>query len=360
MPAVHTGVERASPNDVAPSVAPVKIWACIGGGLLMTEAVLTVRWITGPDFTRIPSGPDSPPRWMQTVLTVGQCVLPLLAIGSAYWFLVRPWRRERRLTTTGLMWIAFLLAAPYDMMGNYWQYWFTYNSSLVNVGSIVGSIPGHLSHHSATSNDTFPILLLGPAYVTVFMLAAVSGAGLMRAAKRHWPNLGSLRLITLCVTAMFTFDLVMEGFIFMPMGFWSFGGGHLAINASEYYRFPVQEALLAGFLFASWGCLLYFVNDRGETLVERGVSRREPSNCRKTLLRGLAMVAAIHLSWLLLYHVPAGLLAIQSPQWPKQIEKLSYFTNGTCGVEVDRACPGPRTPIGRPDAYINYEDQLVP
>jgi hypothetical protein len=78
-----------------------------------------------------------------------------------------------------------------------------------------------------------------------------------------------------------------------------------------------------------------------------------------TLMRGLAIVAAIHLSWLLLYHLPAGLLAIQAPQRPKQIEKLSHFTSGTCGAAVDRACPGPNTPIGRPGAYINYEGALV-
>jgi hypothetical protein len=68
----------------------------------------------------------------------------------------------------------------------------------------------------------------------------------------------------------------------------------------------------------------------------------------------------MNLGFLFTYHVPTGLLALNTTAWPRDVQNRSYFTNRVCGALVDRACPGPHTPIsppGRP--YLNYEGQLV-
>lgn len=41
-------------------VRPIKVWAVAGGALLALQLYVWVRWITGPYFERVPSGPSEP------------------------------------------------------------------------------------------------------------------------------------------------------------------------------------------------------------------------------------------------------------------------------------------------------------
>ena len=53
--AAEVGAQVASP------VRPVKIWAVAGGALLALQLYVWIRWITGPYFERVPTGPSDPP-----------------------------------------------------------------------------------------------------------------------------------------------------------------------------------------------------------------------------------------------------------------------------------------------------------
>src|SRR5262249_49969168 len=62
-------------GDVASQVKPVKIWAAIGGALLLLQLYVWIRWITGPYFTRVPAGPSDPPTYMKVMLTANAVVM---------------------------------------------------------------------------------------------------------------------------------------------------------------------------------------------------------------------------------------------------------------------------------------------
>ena len=99
--------------------APVKVWALAGGLLLVFQFYVITSWLLGPNFKRVPSGPSVPPGWMKAFLIGWQIVpIPLMVV-ILYWFLVRPWRREGRPTTDGLLCLAFLFVSFQDPLINH-------------------------------------------------------------------------------------------------------------------------------------------------------------------------------------------------------------------------------------------------
>jgi hypothetical protein len=46
--------------EVHPTAKPVKIWAVVGGALLVLQLYVWTRWITGPYFERVPASMPCP------------------------------------------------------------------------------------------------------------------------------------------------------------------------------------------------------------------------------------------------------------------------------------------------------------
>ena len=286
---------------------PVKLWATLGAALLALELFFLGKWVTGPNFTPVESGPDLPPEWMRVVLIVGQVLFVAGALVFIYRLLVLPWLRERRVTTDGLLVIAALLASPFDMFSNYWHYWFTYDSYLLDEGSIMSELPGVVQPHGAGVGEAWPILLIPGAYVVIFVGLAIIGCAAMRWAKRRWPGIGAVTLIAFCFVLTMLLYLVIDGLICMPLGFWAFQGGRWPLlNGDTYYKYPAQEMVTAGAVFTIFTCWRYFVNDRGQTIAERGIDRVKAPVAGKTALRGLALYAVVMLGMFATYHIPTG------------------------------------------------------
>jgi hypothetical protein len=296
---------------------------------------------------------------MKAILLGGEIVFPLAAVFSLYWYLIRPSRRGRGLTFDGMLWIAFLLAAPWDCLSAYTSNWFTYNSWLVNRGSVLSSLPGVLSVQQHGAGVAWSLLIIPPIYVALLPPMAWVGCWYLRALKRRFPQLGPARLVGLACLFACVADVVLEGLLFTRLGFYSFGGGHWLIGGGHYYQYPVHEGLLAIFAFAPFICLRYFVNDSGESFAERGSGRLSGGAFRTKLVRALAVIAVVHLG-LLAYHVSASVVALHPGQWPKDVQDRSYFTNNICGPRVNRACPGPKTPLSSPGKpYLSYRCRLI-
>tara|TARA_B110000503_G_scaffold141977_2_gene237238 strand:- start:1203 stop:1736 length:534 start_codon:yes stop_codon:yes gene_type:complete len=122
----------------------IKYWALAGAVLLVFELWILFQWVTGPNFTPVLSGPDLPPVWMRIVFRTSKVVSVFGKFACIYFFLVKPWIRERRVTIAGLLFTALVFASPWDNLSNYLQYWFTYNSYLINFGSPMAELPGCL------------------------------------------------------------------------------------------------------------------------------------------------------------------------------------------------------------------------
>jgi hypothetical protein len=328
---------------------PVKIWATLGGLILAFIVWVLFRWITGPYFQRVQPGPDPLPGWMKANLIFWQIASPLAAIALLVHFVARPLLRRRPLSTDGLFIIAFATLWFQDPLCNYAGSWVTYNAWMFNMGSWHASVPGSVSYAAPGHMLAEPLLLIPALYVYFFWLACVGGAWVMRRAAARWPQSAKLTLIGVCLATMVAFDLVLEGLIWMPGGVWALPGGVPILFSGSFHQFTLNEWLPVSATLAAVASIRYFRDDRGMTIGERGADRLTATGGRRTAVRLLGVIAAVHLAMLGFYTLPNIFFGMNAYEWPVEIQNRSYLTDGICGPRTDRACPGPTVPNLRND-----------
>ena len=341
--------------------APVTWWALIGGICLVFEAYVMIRWVTGPYFETVGTGPSTPPTWMKAILISWQAIGIPVALGVLYWTLVRPWRRDRRITFDGLLTISCLLVVWQDPLSSYFNHWYAYNAYLVNMGSWVKGIPGWMSYAAPGHMDLEPIIWTPFLYIYFFFGAAVFGCWVMRKAHERRPQMGNISLLLCAFAAGMVCDIVGEGLLIMPAGVYTYAGGHWAIFPHAYHKFPITEAFTVGALFAGLAGLRYFKDDQGRTMVERGVDKLRVSERRKNLLRFAAVTGMVNVLVMCCYNIPNGVIGAHSTAWPRDIQDRSYFTGGMCGPGTNRACPGPAVPLvrGNNSPFLTTQGKLA-
>ena len=179
--------------QVQPKVKPIHIWATIGGAILAFQLYVWIRWLTGPNFERVPAGVSDPPTLMKVVLTTWTAVIIIGLPISLYYFIVRPWRRERRITLDGMLLVSCGLMFFQDPLLNYFNTWSTYNTWMWNRGSWVQDIPGWQSYGEPGRMMAEPLLMNAPGYSFGVLLCTILGCWVMRKAKQRWPNISNLR-----------------------------------------------------------------------------------------------------------------------------------------------------------------------
>jgi Spirocyclase AveC-like len=338
-PRVETVTAR--PIESAPSfrrVLAVNWWAGLGAAVILAEAVVLIAWISSRWFHHVSSGPTPVPEYMKIGMIAWQVVLPISGLTLIYLFIVRPWRRERRLTTYGLLVFAFSTLWFQDPLSAYGGEWFTYNAYQVNMGSWVHQIPGWLAPGTPSHQIAYPLLVVPGAYITIFLLVSFLGSRLMAAVKARRPHTGRVTLVATCLVAMALFDVVFEGLVFMPLGAWEYPGGHWAIFPTTFHKYPLNEAITTGMLFTSFASITYFVDDRGFTLAERGAESLRATPARAWAIRALAVSGMVALAMFLCYNVTNFFFGLHGTNWPRDIQKRSYLTY-TCGPLAGRSCP---------------------
>ena len=345
------------------SFNPVQTWAFLGGAILAVQLYVWAKWVTGPYFVRVPPGPSDPPTWMKTVLTVWTGVICIGLPVALYYIVIKPWRRERRITTDGMLLVAFGLLFFQDPLLNYLNTWCTYNTWMWNRGSWVMDVPGWVSWNKPGAMMAEPLLMNAPGYSYGVLLCTMLGCWVMRRAKLRWPNLGIPGLLGVLIVFTFFFDIVMEGLFLMPMGLFTYPGAirSLSVFPGTYHQYPIYEGLLWGAVQAGFCSLRFFTDDRGRTFAERGLERIQGGAVKKQSMRFLAIFGALSTFFFVFYTIPAQWLAMHADPWPEDIQKRSYFTMGICGEGTGRLCPHPALPIdqGETSAYISPEGTVV-
>jgi hypothetical protein len=328
---------------------PVLWWAAFGAFWLAFMAYVLTRWITGPYFQRVPVGPSDPPMYMKVFLmTLQVTMIPAMA-ALVWWFVIRPWRRERTVTVDGALTLAFCTLFFQDPLSNYFGPWITYNSWSFNRGSWVNSVPGWMSFGAPGATVVEPPMTIIGLYVVIMTVAVRIGVATLRWVSGRWPRIGKVGLALICYCVMFVFDVVFEGVTFMPLGVWTYVGGHFNIFADTYHAFPLHEAFLVGFLLTAYTFLRYYLDDRGRTIVERGSERVKASPAGHGVLRALSILGAVNMLFLGIYVLPHLFVGAHSRTWNDDTQKRSYFLDGICGGDTGRACPGPAVPLVRND-----------
>jgi len=350
---------RATPAEEAKKVPPVKLWAGLGALILAFCAYIVISWVTGPMFEPVKNDVSEPPTWMKVELMLWQVLSIPAALYLVWRFVVRPWRRERNIGVDGVLVLAFASMWVQDPWSSAGNHWFVYNTWLVNYGSWANELPWFEAFGKPGAMTSEPILFTPAAYVYIMLLGAALGCWVMRRARRRWPTMSNAALIGVCFVAMCLFDVVLEGLLWLPLGVFEYPGGHWALFPDTYHKYPLNEMLTIGSVFTAIAALRYFTNDRGETVVERGTDKLQASRGRKTVLRVLAVTAAVQIIMFLGYNVPNTLIGFNSTEWPADLQKRSYFTNNLCGQGTDRACPGPGMPHIRESSIYPGADGTV-
>lgn len=338
---------------------PVLLWAGFGVFFLVLQIYIYAGWITSGEARRTPVGPTPVPTWMKVAIHSWEVGSVVASLAILYWFLIRPWRRERRITLDGILCLTAFTIFWQDSIINMFQVMVVYNSEFFNLGSWYQHVPGWI----APRTNLISTALIGFApggYLYFWFGMMVVGCWVMRKAKERRPTLGPVGLILTCFAFFVVADFIAE-LTWMRLGFYAYVGGvdWLTVFRGHYYQFPIYVNLIGGVWYCAFTCLRYFKNDRGETWAEWGLHRVNVKPKTKTVVRFLAMVGACNVIWILVC-LPVALSSLYQSPWPRDITQRSYFMDGICGTGTPYACPGDAIPIPRPDsAHIGPDGQLV-
>jgi len=334
----------------------VEWWAWIGVAWLVFWAYVLIRWVSGPYFKSVPTGPIEPPAWMSLLFTAWQAAaIPLVAV-AVYFLVIRPWRRRGTVPLDGLLFIAFVVMALQDACSDFFGYWYTTNSHLLNMGSFINDIPGWSAFGRPGAQVPWVPLFHLIEYPFGMFVPVLAGGWLMRKAQPRC-GLRPLALLAFVYPMMMIWDLIIEG-AFTNLGFYTMAGGRLSFFPDSYSKFPLLEPVFVATLLTPVVALRYFTNDRGETWVERGASKLRVSDGRKVLLRAVALIGFTQLNYLVMYNIPvAAYLGAQPGIWPAQVQARPYFTDSLCGAGTNRLCPGPGIPLTE-QAWVSAQPGL--
>ena len=335
-----------------------KSWATIGVCLMMVEGYSWFKWITGPHFTpTIPAEPMSD--FFMNIALAYQIIAPILMLIAIWFWVIKPWREQGKLTTDGMLAICLTTICFYDPTFNYASTSLFYNSHYVNFGAWTSSIPGWMSPRGHVLPE--PLLVVVPGYLVAVFGQAVFVLWVLRKFKAMRPNTGAFTMALLIILSLFFVDTVLEIILIQSRVYMYPGAIHaLTLWPGEWYQFPLTEGLFfGGFGIGVCGLLMYFKDDKGETFADRGLEKTHYSPFKKQLLKFAALFGCTHFGFLMLYTGPSAFVALHSDSFPQ--ERPAYFENGMCvyGIEENR-CPGPGVMMPRPtEQFFNpqFENQ---
>jgi branched-subunit amino acid ABC-type transport system permease component len=334
-------------------------WWSLGGALLLAfEAYVFIAWIASSDFTRIGPGRTPLPTSMKVALVA--CSVSTLGLGIfLIWrFVIRPWRREGQLTVVGAFGLATCLMFWQDPLQNQVTPWFTYNHWLPNMGSWANQIPGIVQPHAVQLAD--PLYASIPGFVLLYFGGMLLGKYAMERARRRNPDISSVKLIWLSI-AVATVTMGFLELAWMRTGFYIYPRTieSMTLFSGQYFQIPVYEFVIDGITVAAMSWLIYFRNDKGETLVERGLSNLRISQKKKSLMRFLAFTLIINLIFGA-YDLVVQPFLNNADSVPSSIQQRSYFMGGYCGVGTQMACWNSALPTPTIDsAKVNPAGVLV-
>lgn len=313
-------------------------WAAVGAAVVLIQAFVYVTWFLTGEAKTTPTGADPVPAGTKAWALSIQTISILIFIGTAV-MVVRQCRRRKVLTFDAVLVIAWCLSWWQDPILNYLRPVFFYNAYLWNLGSWTSRIPGWQSPNGHLLAEP---LFAGSIYGWMLLTSMLTCAG-MRWAKKRRPSIGVPGLILSAWATMIVFDFVLEVF-FVRTRLYSYAATvhDLSVFGDKPYHFPIYESFLWGGVWAAVGVLRYFRNDKGRSVVEKGVDEMQASTKKKNVLRVLAITGFINVVFVAFYNIPIQFFALNVDKMPAH---PTYLRSGLCGDDTAYPCPGPDVPI---------------
>ena len=311
---------------------PVAVWAVIGTGFLTVETYAIWRWILSGEAERTLGGPDPIPGWMTITAHTTEILCWAVSAWILWRFLIRPWRREGRITFDGIVILVCATLFWLDPLYQYTRPWSNYNAVFFNLGSWA-RLPG--APNQSANLFPEPLIFASSLYIAMVFGGMAAAGAFMSALRRRWTHLSRAALAGACLLFLFAVDVVLEGLVFVRMGLYVFpGASGPMLFKGRYYQFPFDYSICVTVTWWAWSCIRYFRDDQGRTIVERGIERLRVTGARRTGLRFLALAGALQLSGLLLFVLPMNLRGLHASPWPDDFRKRSYLHAGLCSGPV--------------------------
>jgi hypothetical protein len=328
-----------------PRVKAVTWWAAFGALNLAALIYEWVSWLISGRAQQNTIGADQVPAAMKITMDVIQVGVAAAAILAGYWFVIRPWRRERRLTFDGMLYISSLLMClASDPWGAILRPVYVYNSYLFNLGCPQCQNPLFVGSNMQTQYVE-PLVAVVGFYGMMLFPGILITCWIMRKLRARFPGLSDGKLVLSMLPIAFLLDLVEVPW--MLLGLWSYPVAFpsLTIFYGHYFQYPLHEGFFMAFVWVGFGSIRFFRNDKGQSLVERGMDELRVSIGLLTFIRQLAVFGAMMMVVIVFYYVPYQLIAMKGSDWPEDIVKRPYFTHGLCGPGTQVACGGNSYPI---------------
>jgi hypothetical protein len=341
-------VEPAPSRARAPAITadgPIaaSAWAWVGVGWLALIAYSITLWIVSGQATpTVPVLAESE-QWRVSLFRILEFVFACAVCAVFYFAVYLPKRRTGKLSTTGLVVLTMPLLWFQDPLINYIVPNGVFSSIFVNLGNWSAQVPGAVGPNINLVPEP---LFQGGVYTTLILFQILAIFWVMRAWKRRRPDTAFWKLMAVGMFGALIFDLMLEiPAVFLQV--WAYPGAirSLSFWPGTAHQFPIYEASLFGFTTFLWACVLYFTNDRGEMLCERGIERLKLSARRKTLIRYLALMGMFQTIFITSYFMPIWWLSMRADAWPDSLP--AHLRNGICGPGSDVMCPGKGVPYFR-------------
>jgi hypothetical protein len=336
---VPTGREtRVAPRTQAKNTAVIG-WAVVGAAFIALMLYVFGAWILSDSFRNIGTGVTPVPFYMRFAAHSQEALWGLAMVAILYFVVWRPYRRDGKLTLDAMFVLAMGWCWWQDPLYSYVTQSFNYSSVQLNMGGWACKIPGFMSPNGC--NIPQPLIWDISFYVFGMAGASIGAAALLRKWRARSPSVGTLKLLAVTFVGFVALDFILEG-TWVRLGLYHYAGGVKGWNVFEgtFYQFPLYECLAVATMMTAMTSVRFFVNDRGETIVERGAADLRMSDKKRTLMRYLALVGILNVCMLVGWAGFVNVFNVHAGPWPKATQERSYLNNGLCGAGTSYACPG--------------------
>lgn len=353
---VPTGRAPGTPPRPTP---PILWWAAVGAVFVAFALYVQGGWLL-TDAHPVPTGVTPVPTYAKIAVIVNEVIFGIGILACVWFALVRPRIRDGRLSFEGLLFLAFMTVWWQDPLYNYLTTGFTYNAYFLNLGGWSERIPGWGSPNGKEFGE--PLIWDFGFYAFLSFAGCLLAVWVLKRVKGRFPDLRDGVMWTAYFGFLLVADFIVE-FNWVLTGCYSYAGTHdsWTIFPDRYYRFPLYEPILAAMLFIGWTALIFYRNDRGQTVVERGLEKVRTGVAGKQVLRFLALAGMLNLIFLVGNNVWVNAFQHQIDQWPADLQSRSYMTHGMCGEGTTYPCGGTNTsiPRGGAEIHVGPDGQLV-
>jgi hypothetical protein len=323
-----------------------RFWVTIGALWVALCAWAWGGWIISGDFKANTLDRAAAPQWYKIMVHGTEVFAVLVTLYILWRFVVRDKLRTGSLSFDGLFFLASWMLLIQEPWINWTSDQFMYSTVAINFGSWTSHIPLWSSPNSQLV--PLPIIWVGTAYLWLVAIPAWAGSRFMTRLRTRNPSIGFFRLLGTTFLAFVVFDLLLETLITRTQLFsYSSTVPSLTLFAGTKYQFPLYETVSWCATYLGLACIHHFRDDKGRTLVERGVDKLRVTGRARTFARFLAIMGACQVVMLVTYNIPYVYWGMHSGPTPKALADEAWRNGGVCGTDSAYACPNRRDPIAK-------------